>query len=329
MLILTDNPVASSPPLAVAAFGVGLIGSSVAEALQRERPLRRQICPMDWDRPAIQADQLSFIEGELAAVLNRSAGQADGLPARGGDPAGTVGILWSAGKAGFSSSGEETAAELSSYRAVLQMAERLGSSFPGSKVTFSLASSAGGLFEGQRAVDPASEPAPLRPYGQLKLDQERMLQDCRAPLCKRIYRLSSVYGYVSAKHRRGLIPTLILNGIRHQVSAITGRMDTLRDFVWVEDVAAMMASDLLDERRQPAESISVLASAKPSSLYEIQGLIEAVLGHRLYVTFSTEAQNSLDITFARAVLPTGWWTTDLSTCIQKIYRHAVSSGLAF
>ena len=64
-------------------------------------------------------------------------------------------------------------------------------------------------------------------------------------LGKHVYRVSSVYGIIDTRYRMGLIPTLLRDGLRRQVSTIAGSPSTLRDFVWLEDVGRYIALDIL------------------------------------------------------------------------------------
>ncbi len=323
MILLRPAGVGPGAGRAVAVFGAGLIGGAIVSALEAASPSRRRPYPLSWGRGSPFAGQMAEAERGIAAAL-AGAGEARGDGLRG-----RLALVWSAGRADFSAREEETAGELASFRAVLGTAERLALGNPELEVVFCLLSSAGGLFEGQRAVGRASRPSPRRPYGQLKLRQEELLAASRAPLARLVYRLASVYGDIAPRHRRGLIPTLLLNGIRRQVSTITGRMDTLRDFVWVEDVARHVARALLDARRGRRDETAILASAKPSSVHEIQTLVERVLGRRIYLAHAPDAANAEDVTFASAVVPDGWRVTDLASSVREIHRRAVSGGAAF
>ncbi len=200
---------------------------------------------------------------------------------------------------------------------------------PAVRISFILLSSAGGLFEGQRYVGPETTPAPLRPYGSLKLAQEQELLNCSAPLARTIVRLTSVYGYIRQGQRRGLIPTLICNGLKQQVSYIYGKMATLRDFVWIEDVVDHLA-DLLTAAALPGDSVTILAGDKPTSILEVQSLVERTLGRRIYLACLADTWNSEDITFSPAVCFRGRPGSDLRSTIRKIYQDAVDAacGLA-
>jgi len=323
LILLRAAGVGPGAGRAVAVFGVGLIGDAIVAALAAASPMSRRAYPLSWDREPMFGGQVAEIERGIAAAL---AGAGEG---RGGGLRGRLALVWSAGRADFSSREEETAGELASFCAVLGMGERLALGNPELEVVFCLLSSAGGIFEGQRAVGRASRPSPRRPYGRLKLRQEELLAAGRAPMVRLVYRLASVYGDISPGHRRGLIPTLLLNSIRRQVTTITGRMDTLRDFVWVEDVARHVARALLDAERGRPDETAILASAKPSSVHEIQTLVERVLGRRVYLTYATDASNAEDVTFSSEVVPQGWRVTDLRSTVREIHRRAVGGGAAF
>lgn len=316
MILLTDPADWPRAPCTIAVFGAGLLGSAIVNAVTSTAFLHAERIPLSWIDAALQERQLQELEARISETLREL-------------PAAPFKVLWSAGRAGFAATEEETAVELESFRAVLGMTERLARRFPGVRMAFYLLSSAGGLFEGQRHVDQASKPEPRRPYGLLKQRQEQLLAASGAAVTKRIYRPTSVYGYLRPGQRIGLISTLILNGLRHQVSHITAWMSTLRDFVFVEDIARFIGRVLLEDDAEGEESAAVLAHGKPFSIYEIEKMVENVLGRKIYVSYSLEPSNQEDITFSHAVLPPGWNSSDLSSNISRIYKEAVSSGAAF
>lgn len=316
MILLTDRGDRSRPPRIIPVFGAGLLGSSIVNAVLSTAPLRAEQIPLSWTDAALQEQQLQALEARVAAGL-----EEDGKT--------LLKVLWSAGRAGFPATEAETAVELESFRAVLGMTERLALRFPGARTGLYLLSSAGGLFEGQRHVDQDSRPEPRRPYGMLKLRQEELLLASAVPMTKRIYRPTSVYGYLRPHQRVGLISTLILNGLRHQVSTITAWMSTLRDFVFVEDIARFISRLLLEDEAEGEVSTAVLAHAKPFSIFEIEKMVETVLGRKIYVSYSLEPSNREDITFSYAVVPPGWQSSDLGSNISRIYKEAVASGAVF
>ncbi len=289
----------------IALFGVGLLGSAIRDVVIR-RQYGSELLPLSWDDLPLQRRQLRTIERRLDSATH-------GVAALGVD------FVWAAGRAGFGSTESEAPPELESFRAVLKLAESLALDRPAASPSFHLLSSVGGLFEGQRYVDRGSTPRPLRPYARLKLQQEDLLTACEVPLCRRIYRLTSVFGPAPAGHRRGLISTLIHNGQRHKVTRIVGRLSTLRDFVWTEDVANYLAENLLDQSRVEVARIHTLAAGKPSSIREILNIVEGMLRRRLYVQFDLGLSNSMDITISPAILGARWRPSDLKTAIRQVW----------
>jgi len=317
-VILLAGPTGQGHAGVVAIVGTGLIGAATVEALSRRASFQLSELPLDWNEPVLQGRQLAAIEEAIAA-------EAAAAAAGGRRP--VLDVLWSAGLAGFAASPEQTSRELASFCAVLASAVRLAGDPNLAGARFHLVSSAGGLFEGQRQVDGRSTPAPRRPYGDLKLEQERLLT--ASGLDGRVYRLSSVYGSARPGQRIGLIWMLLVNGIRHRVTAINGRMDTLRDFVLVDDVADFLAGAILDHDARPIGSPVLLAHGRPSSIWEVQKLVESVVAHRVYVSYSLAPENSEDTTFATTGLPPRWHPSDLASNVRRMYREAVQSGTAF
>lgn len=289
----------------IAIYGEGLIGSSILSALTASAGLAKEVIGFSYDDGEKQP-------GELRRIGYRISEIAEKRPL-------DLCFLWCAGKAGFSATEYDIQAELSIFRRVLHLAEHSVTLYPESKISFHLISSAGGLFEGQKYVSRDSNPVPIRPYGYLKKNQEDLLLSSSDRMVKRIYRLSSVYGYIKRGHRMGLISTLIFNGIRQQVSHIYGNPSTLRDYVWCEDLGKYIARVVLDDEGEKNCSIDHLVSGKPSSIYEIQSIIEGLLGRKIYLAFQDTNTNSSDITFSKAIFPDNWHPIDIKTAARSIY----------
>lgn len=291
----------------IAIFGVGLIGSSILSALTASAGFAKEFMGFSF-----MMDDTGRQPGELCHIAHRISQIADKRPM-------DLCILWSAGTAGFTATECDIQAELAIFRKVLELAQSSVTLYPESNISFHLISSAGGLFEGQKKVTRHSNPTPIRPYGHLKKIQEELLLSSSDRMVKRIYRPSSVYGYIKRGHRMGLISTLIFNGICQQVSHIHGNRNTLRDYVWCEDLGKYIARVLLDHEGERNCSIDHLVSSKPSSIYEIQGIIEGLLGKKIYLTFHDTNTNSSDITFSRTIFPDNWYPIDVETAARLIY----------
>jgi nucleoside-diphosphate-sugar epimerase len=300
--------VVNAPSHRVFVFGAGLIGNAVLDAMRLRAPLDLQFRPLSWSGTTLRTIQLATIERD--AIDAATSGSR-------------VSILWSAGRAGFTAGEAETACELAMYRDVLRMSARLARRFDG--VAFHLVSSAGGLFEGQRRVTRDAMPRPQRPYGRLKLQQEQLLLDESPFASRRIYRVSSAYGPLRVNVRAGLVSTLLLSAARREVTQITGRMETLRDFVFSGDLGTHIAEAILENRQR--NDVVVLASGRPCSLLEAQAIVERAVGRKLLVAYARDAENAEDITFDASALPPRWEASDLRWNVERIYRDAVSAGI--
>jgi nucleoside-diphosphate-sugar epimerase len=314
MIVVHDRSRDADHTGPIVVFGAGLVGSGIVRALRRARPsLETVVQPLSWTDRAARLEQLSKLRrflGECVAGGGRSR----------------MRLVWSAGRAGFASSETETANELITFGDVLATAVKLTEELPAADVDLRIVSSAGGLFEGQRLVDRQSMIAPRRPYGELKAKQEAALFAAPGRLAKHVYRVSSVYGFIDTRYRMGLIPTLLCDGLRRQVSTIAGSPSTLRDFVWLEDVGRYIALDILSSSRRDGEARTVyLCSGRPTALGEVKHHVEEALGRRLYVVFSVDRTNA-DITFAPRLLPADWQPLDLRLSILEALRAAIARG---
>jgi len=306
------------PGRRVLLFGEGLIGSAIAEDLGGRGFARLREASLPWSDEAA----LDSLLDEIEPVISGNGAPAD--PGR-DSPEGRWTVIWSAGTAGFDATEGEAAAELALFRKIVAFARRLPRSMP-APVAFAFIGSAGGLFEGQRVVDSASAPAPRRPYGRLKLAEEDVLLSGPPGIEPLVFRLSSVYGPLAGRHRRGLIPTLIANAFEGRVSRILGTSSTLRDFVWVKDVARYLVSRILESPGIAREKVVTLASCRPASILEIRTLVEDALNRRLYLSFAPAPSNREDITFRPTTMPAGWIPSPLKTNIGLIARTFLAEG---
>jgi UDP-glucose 4-epimerase len=123
--------------------------------------------------------------------------------------------------------------------------DRLG---PG---TLFLASSAGGIYAGTAGGGPFSElhgPMPISDYGTAKLACEQAVTRYaeRSGNLTMIGRISNLYGPgQNMSKAQGLISHLCRASISRQPISIYVSLDTIRDYLYVEDCAAMIA-DMLD-----------------------------------------------------------------------------------
>lgn len=293
-------------------FGVGLIGETLAAELFRRGFSGGTRLAFSWQPASGTRQDESDAICDWMDLRMKAHGDA-------GTPASrmSIDIVWSAGRGGFASTWATLDKELCTFNAVTALSVRLLETLPLAAHRFHLTSSAGGLYEGQLNVGPDAVPAPLRPYGELKLEQEQRLRALAGPLVKHIYRPSSVYGFVSLKSRLGLIATLINNGMRGRVTNIFAEALTLRDYVLVGDIATFMAQKIEIQADSTADTY-LLASAKPTSVHEVLVLLERILDRSLYFVFRPTQDNTASNTYSPHVLANGFHPQDLETGMKSV-----------
>jgi UDP-glucose 4-epimerase len=293
----------------VCLFGVGLLGQAISRALRQRQAAPPESIAYDWDNRAQRAQTLAQLRQNFSA----DAG---------------VDLIWAAGRAGFGSSDRDARLETESFEEVLTFASDLARD--GHRTTVHLISSAGGLFEGQTHVGAEAEPAPRRPYGQCKLEQERALAAAVARwagLAARIYRPSTVYGY-EPDRRLGLIATLLVNARAGRPTPITGSRETLRDYVLTDDVGRFVASQVA--RQGDGIQTFLLASGRSHSIQEVIDDVAAVLGACPPLDEHATPSNAADMSFAPNAVPDGWQVTPLRSGIAetlaRVDRHRAETG---
>jgi len=305
MLVL-HKPGGGSPGSVAALFGLGLIGARLARRLQGLGYATAAELPFSWGKRQDRGREVSDIAAGLKAMEQGAAG-----PRR-------LDIVWSAGQGGFGMDEEQVRRELADFADVLDLAAGLAQKPAQRAVRVHLLSSAGGLFEGQRNVTVSTPPAPKRCYGMLKLRQEQLLSQVEG-VTRIVYRPSSVYGFSGPGKRLGLIPTLLANGARYQVSTIYGAPDTLRDYVSVQDVAQFLARQV--DAAPGGSRTMILASARPTSLGEVLCAVETTLKRKMFITYRGDAScNTAHITFSRRTWPRDWRPCGIDVGIRTLWN---------
>ena len=256
----------------IVVIGLGLIGNAILSRFKKLNCTIQDQQKVNWGNSNFfKVDFLNWISGKLNPIIKN------------------LDIVWSAGKSGFGSSEQECLLENAHLNNFLESLEELVSK-ASIELKIHLLSSAGALFEGQLGVNNFSQPNPKRPYGFAKLAQEQLLAS-KFPNSHIIYRPSSVYGPIQLGSRFGLISRMV--SCVHQNSKITvfGGMSTLRDFIWVDDVAKPIVENVLLKPYNKTP-IVFLVTAKPTSIWEITRLISKVTGKKVLYSF----QSNIDFT---------------------------------
>ena len=199
-------------------------------------------------------------------------------------------IAWAAGAATVSSSREQTEPERGVLRRFLTDLRDDPPAAPG--LVF-LTSSAGGVYAGSAnpPFDTATPPVPMSAYGELKLGQEADAAELLAGVCPLVIgRFSNLYGPGQNLGKlQGLISRLALSAATQQPINIFVSLDTLRDYIYVDDAAAIalawIARDL--EEQQPGSHLRLIASGEPVTVSQLIRTTNLVTKRRIPVALGS------------------------------------------
>ena len=204
-------------------------------------------------------------------------------------PPGGVEVFWCAGAAVVGSGADELDAE----NAVLH--EFLDQWQPSGGSSLFLTSSAGGVYAGSRDAPftERSPTLPLAPYGYAKLHAEAL---CRAfsgrtgvPLF--IGRISNLYGPgQDIRKSQGLITLLCRAQLTRQPLNIYVSLDTMRDFLFVDDAAAMVVAGLAAVGERGGSHTKVLANGRSHTIGAVIGELRRISRRRPPVAFGVSEQ---------------------------------------
>ena len=197
-------------------------------------------------------------------------------------------IIWAAGHATVSSDQEICQTELSVFSDFITY---LQDNLPTGQGTFFLTSSAGGVYAGSTgapfSVD--SVPASISDYGTLKLAQESVAQQLRGVRVV-VGRLSNLYGAGQDLNKlQGLVSRLVKAGLEKETVNIFVPLDTIRDFIYVQDAAATIASLARDPQ---LPDLVVIASGEPRSLGTVIAQVQDVLRVKIPIAYGAHDSGS-------------------------------------
>jgi UDP-glucose 4-epimerase len=154
------------------------------------------------------------------------------------------------------------------------------------KVCRIIYSSSGGTVYGEPEEVPISESAGLRPvssYGIVKVLMERYLGIFRhqRELDYIILRISNPYGpWQEMSNRHGAVPSIMRALIRSEPFTIYGDGDTVRDYIYIQDVCAALAGILQSDLKNMVFNIG---TGEGNSLNQLISIIEGISGLKLKV----------------------------------------------
>ena len=237
----------------------GLLGSAVCRHLSAQRRDFRTT-DVPWDDPSAAVEALlraaEQLPGGLGGVLVRRCGsrrQQPGRARRRGRRAGGV-------------------------------PDSLGARRPAGNGFF-LASSAGGVYAGSSGppFTEHTEPAPISAYGQAKLRSEEIATEfaVRTSTALLVGRLANLYGPGQNLDKpQGLVSQLCLAQLTRQPLSVYVPLDTMRDYLFVDDAAAMAVAGLGAVTDSGRRALKVLASERSTTVGAVLGDLHRVTRRR-------------------------------------------------
>ncbi|QTE30237.1 NAD-dependent epimerase/dehydratase family protein [Pengzhenrongella sicca] len=281
------------PPIWVVGAG-GLLGGAIVR-LAGTHGRDVLVSSIPWHDAAAAATALAQ---DLDAVVVRAAG-------------GPWDLLWCAGS-GVTSTGERLLdAEVRTIRQFIDEAiERHGAGL-GRGAVF-MASTAGGIYAG--SVDPPfdelSPPQPLSAYGEAKLAAEKEFARLAAEVGCRVLvgRMSNLYGPgQNLAKSQGLISQLCRSQLLGEPIGVYVSLDTVRDYLFVDDAAALILDGLAmlrDRASAGSTVVKILASQRSSSVAAVLGEFRRIFkrGQLLRLAASAQSgQQARDLRFRSVV----------------------------
>lgn len=237
-------------------IGRGLLGSAIAE-ICAEEPFSSPVPWLDSDRSI----------DELTASLHRFVGSAEA----------DWEIYWCAGRGVTSTPSVAMATEVRVFEAFLSAIAAMPPDVVAGGRMF-LASSVGGAYAGSGPT-PFTEETPTHPssaYGVAKLRMEASLTDLasRTGLRAFVARITNLYGPGQDLGKgQGLISVIVESYVTGRSVSIYVPLDTLRDYIYVDDCARVITAGMSRLVREPPGTsvIKIVGSMTTLSIGAIVG----------------------------------------------------------
>ena len=173
---------------------------------------------------------------------------------------------------------------------------------------------------------------PLNPYGIQKLAVENYLRTAceQGWLRATVLRISNAYGaLLAAERRQGLIGVAMARGLAGQAVKGFGALETIRDYVHVDDVARAFGKSLGTDQQGKNYSVFNIAAGRGHSVVEVLKLIGSATGRDVRLEQSDFGKAALGL-LPRVVLANGkareelGWEPELGLeeGIRRMIRHS-------
>ncbi len=301
----------------------GLLGKGLVRALSQGLPAARlfepSVGPIQWHAPEAAATQLALAAGHFAAAVKEGAHDS-------------WTVLWAAGAGVVGTTAAELQKETVTLSRFLHSVE--ASDLCARPGRFFLASSAGGVYGGARVL-PITEQtatAPISDYGLAKLAQEQLVVNWsqrHEGVRALIGRVSNVYGPGQRLDKpQGFLSQICRSAVLRQPVHVFVPLDTIRDFIYVDDCAQSILSALrltMAEQNAPRLRIKIFAREEAVSLGYVLSLHARILKRPAQVISArrpgSQAQQALGLKFRSIVLPTGLAPTGLMDGLARLMAH--------
>lgn len=287
----------------------GLVGSGVRRAgVRRGHDVRPVTVP--WSGSALE--QRAALRDGLGVMADEAAG-------------GPWNVIWVAGAGVIGTSPEALQTESAVFGTFLDDLATIALD-GGAPKAFFFASSAGALYAGSSGAPftEHSAVAPLAPYGHQKVGMEGAATEFahRTNVPTMIGRLTNVYGPgQNLAKPQGLISQLAKAYLLRQPISMYVSLDTIRDYIYVDDCARMIVSGADRLRREGGGRpvVKILGSGRPVTIAAILGEYRRLFRRRAPLVLGDSPSRRFQVKdlrmrslvwpelnqFARTTLPTG------------------------
>lgn len=262
----------------------GLLGSALTRALRQEHAtIFQPSARFEWRQTSIAKSQLQQ-EARAFAQLAATSSQWT--------------VFWSAGIGSMASLPEELMAEQELLQTLLDaLRDNVASTGVPGAIVF--ASSAGALYGGCRAAcyTESSEVYPATAYAVHKLAQEQLISAFIAQqpqVSGLILRYSTLYGPGQARGKpQGLITQIARKMVANEPANIFVPLDTIRDYLHVDDAARLSLATLADARLHGNRvTLKIIAAERATSIAELIGVFRRISGRMPRIVTSANSLSS-------------------------------------
>lgn len=208
-------------------------------------------------------------------------------------------ILWCAGAGVTGASAADIDQEVATFSHFLDELELLAA--PGSGVLF-ISSSAGGVYAGSSAApfSESSVPVAISAYGMGKLAIESRAADFAHRTGNRVIlgRIANLYGPgQNLGKAQGLVSHLCRSTLARQPLSIYVSLDTIRDYIFVDDCAEMIVDSVAPRPWPPNQPVilKVFASQRGTTIADLIGECRRVFKRAPLVVLGTSANSRFQV----------------------------------